>query len=216
MAGSGGQAPDPRIARWSALHHGIDPTQVPLLAGWLRGMWGIAGVLARLGVPPTAVTVTGVVLAVSAVAAAGSLPLLAAALVLLAAVCDAVDGAVAVVANRATAAGARADAIADRCCDVAFALVLGRCGAPWAVAAAAAALAVVVDTLRRALRVPATITVAERPTVTVCAVLGCLCAAVSDAAWPVLLCAVVWLAACCLAAIQLLLASGRSAAADRP
>lgn len=190
--------------RWSALHHGIDPAGVPLLSGWLRWMWAIARVLARLRIPATAVTVAGVCFAALAVVTAGSYPLLAAVLVLLAALSDGLDGALAVVADRATELGRYADAVADRCCDLAFALVLWRCGAPWPLAVAAAALAVGVDTLRRIRRVPDKITVAERPTFTICAVLAGVSAAAASRGWPLLLCAAVWLAACCAGLVQLL------------
>jgi hypothetical protein len=49
--------------------------------------------------------------------------------------------------------------------------------------------------LRRVRRVPDRITIGERPTWTICAVLGCGAAALSSASWPVLACAAVWLAA---------------------
>ncbi len=121
--------PDSTAAqRWSALHHGIDPAGVPLLAPWLRLMWWLARPLRR--VPPTAITVVGVVLAADAVLLGRSWPAAAAVAVLAAVLCDGLDGAVAVVADRATSAGARADAVADRLADVAFAAVLWRCGVP--------------------------------------------------------------------------------------
>jgi CDP-diacylglycerol--glycerol-3-phosphate 3-phosphatidyltransferase len=183
---------DPRSRRWSQLHHGIDPAGVPVLPAWLALLWRLAQPLARWGVAPTAVTVTGVLLALGAGVAAGPMPLLGALLVLAAVVCDGLDGAIAVVAERATPAGARADAVADRIADIAFAVVLWRCGAPWPFALAAGALAVAVDTTRRIRRVPARITVAERPSWAVCAVLACVSAAVSDAGWPQLTCAAVW------------------------
>lgn len=179
--------------RWSQLHHGIDPAAVPVLPAWLSLVWRLARLPARWGVPPTAVTVTGAVLALGAAAAAGPLPLPTAVLVLAAGICDGMDGAVAVVAGRATRAGARADAVADRIADIAFAVVLWRCGAMWPLALAAGTLAVAVDAVRRIRRVPARITVAERPSWVVCAVLACVSAAVSDAGWPQVVCAAVWI-----------------------
>lgn len=193
-------------SRWSALHHGIDSAGVPLLRRWLRLMWAGARVVARTGVPPTAITVTGVLIAGAAVAAARPAPAVAAPLVLLAVLCDGLDGAVAVVADRATRSGRIADAIADRLCDLAFAAVLWRCGAPGWSAVLAGVLAVGVDTLRRVRRVPATITVAERPTFTVCAILACVSAAATSAHWPAANCAAVWIVACCVGVVQLLLA----------
>lgn len=199
-----------RERRWSALHHGIDPAGVPLLRGWLRLIGALARPLAALRVPPTAVTAAGVVLAGLAVLLASPAPARAAALVLLAVLCDALDGALAIVVDRATPAGARADAVADRLVDVAFAAVLWRCGAPWWTAVLAAALAVAVDRLRRVRRTPARITVGERPTWTICAILACLGAAVTVAAWPVLVCVCVWTAAGVVALGQLLTPGGRA------
>jgi CDP-diacylglycerol--glycerol-3-phosphate 3-phosphatidyltransferase len=190
--------------RWSAQHHGIDPSGVPLLLPWLRLLWRVARPLAW--VPPTFLTALGVLLAVDAVLLAGSVPAVAAVVVVAAALCDGLDGAVAVVADRATPAGARADAIADRICDAAFAAVLWRCGVPWWVAVGCAALALGVDGLRRLRRVPALITVGERPTWTICAALACISAAVTSADWPVLVCAGVWLAAGAVALTQVALA----------
>jgi phosphatidylglycerophosphate synthase len=178
--------------RWAALHHGIDPTRVPLLLPWLRLMWTLARPLR--GVPPTVLTVVGVLLALDAALLAAAHPLAALAAVVLAALCDGLDGAVAVVADRASRRGAVADAMADRLSDVAFAAVLWRCGAPGPVALACAVAALGVDGLRRVRRVPARVTAGERPTWTVCAALACVCAAVTETSWPVLTCAAVWLA----------------------
>jgi len=93
-------------------------------------MWTLARPLVGVRAPPTAVTVVGVGLAVLAPVIAARLPLAALALVVAAALCDGLDGAVAVVGERATRAGAIADSIADRLADTAFALTLWSCGAP--------------------------------------------------------------------------------------
>jgi CDP-diacylglycerol--glycerol-3-phosphate 3-phosphatidyltransferase len=177
--------------RWSALHHGIDPVAVPGLLPWLRFVWWLARPLVRIGVPATAVTLAGVVVAVDAVLVASDVPLAAAACVVLALLCDGLDGAVAIVGRGGTALGARADAAADRVTDVLFAVVLWRCGAPWWGSVTVAGLAVAVDAVRRVRRVPAMITVAERPTWAICAVIGCVSASITDAAWPVWTCAAV-------------------------
>jgi phosphatidylglycerophosphate synthase len=187
--------------RWSALHHGIDPARVPLLSAWLRLMWLLARRLTWIA--PTALTVLGALLALDALLLAGSRPWWAAGAVLGAVVCDGLDGAVAVLAQRATRSGAVADAVADRISDLAFAAVLWRCGGPWPLAAVCGALAVAVDGVRRLRRVPDRITVAERPTWTVCAVLACGSAAVTAAQWPVLACASVWAAAGVVGLLQL-------------
>ena len=178
--------------RWSTLHSGIDPARVPLLMPWLRFLWWVARPLSA--VPPNAITILGVLVAGDAVLLARSEPAAAAAAVLLAVLCDGLDGAVAVLADRATPLGARADALADRFSDIAFAMVVWRCGAPWPVAVSCAVLAVAIDVLRRVRRVPAQITVAERPTWTICAMVACVSSAASSADWPVLVCAAVWLA----------------------
>ncbi len=188
--------------RWSALHHGIDPARVPLLLPWLRFVWVLARPLRA--VPPVALTALGVLLAADAVLLAGPAPWAAAAAVVLAALCDALDGAVAVIASRISQFGARADAVADRLSDAAFAAVLWRCGVPWPVALACGAAAWGVDVLRRVRRVRSRITAGERPSWTICAALACGSAAVTPAQWPVLACAAVWLALGAFASGQLL------------
>jgi phosphatidylglycerophosphate synthase len=190
---------------WAALHHGLDPGDVRLLPGWLRLMWAVGRPLARLRVPPTALTALGVVLAVDALLFARRRPWAALALVLAAVLCDGLDGAVAVLSDRASAAGAVADKLADRICDCAFAGVLWQCGAPWWLALAAAALSLVHEGVRELLggRRRTRITVAERPTRTVCALLACLCAGVSAASWPPTVCAAVWVAAAVVGLAQL-------------
>jgi CDP-diacylglycerol--glycerol-3-phosphate 3-phosphatidyltransferase len=79
-------------ARWSRLHHGIEPAAVPFLRPWLQVVWTVAAPIARLRVPPIALTVIGAVLAVDAVLFARAQPWLALGLVALAAVADALDG----------------------------------------------------------------------------------------------------------------------------
>ena len=192
------------VARWSTLHHDIDPDRMPLLAGWLRLMWAGGRVLARAGVPPTAVTATGVGFATGSAVLAARHPVPAGLGVLAAAVCDGLDGATAVVGGRATRSGAVADAVADRVCDGAFALVLWRRGAAPQAAATAAGLAWGVDTLRRVRRVPARVTVAERPTFTVCAILACVSAPFTNGRWPGQLSAAVWIGAGAVGISQLL------------
>jgi phosphatidylglycerophosphate synthase len=186
--------------RWSAGHHGIEPARVPLLLPWLRFIWLLARPLVR--VPPTAITALGVLLALDAVLLAGSLPWAAAIAVVAAAVCDSLDGAVAVLAERTTRFGAGADAVADRISDAAFAAVLWRCGAPWWLALVCGCLALGVDAVRRMRHIPTVITVGERPTWTICAGLAAVSAAITSASWPVLVCAAVWVAVGAVALAQ--------------
>ncbi|WAX56777.1 CDP-alcohol phosphatidyltransferase family protein [Jatrophihabitans cynanchi] len=185
---------EPPAAGWSALHHGLDPAAVPLLRPWLSLIWRLARPLAALRVPPTALTAVGVVLAADAVLFAARLPWIALALVLLSALCDGLDGAVAMLSRRVSAFGSVADKTADRIADCAFAAVLWRCGAPWPLALAAGALSLAHEGIRLVLggRRLARITVAERPTRVICAALACACAGVSPATWPPAVCAGVW------------------------
>jgi CDP-diacylglycerol--glycerol-3-phosphate 3-phosphatidyltransferase len=157
-------------------------------------MWALARPLARFGVRPTMVTVGGVVSAVGALWLARPHPGWAGLLVVAAALCDGLDGAVAVMGRGGSAFGARADTVADRVVDVLFGLVIWRSGAPLAWGVAVGALAVLVDLVRRWRRLPARITVAERPTWTICALLSCVSAALSGVTWPAVVCAAVGLA----------------------
>ena len=180
MAGLG----DAPAAGWSRLHHGIDPRGNRLLWWWLQGMWRIAWPLARVGLLPIAVTVAGALLAVAA--ALRDWPWVALVLVLASVVCDGVDGAVALLEGVASRAGAAADKAADRIADVAFVVVLWRCGAPpvlvWLTGAAVLGVEGWREFVGGAAR--STITVAERPSRVVCVVVACVAAGVSDTTWP--------------------------------
>ena len=188
---------DDLIEAWSALHRGLRPS--PLVRRWLTLMWTLARPLAEARVPPAAITAAGVLLAVDAPLLAARLPLVALVLVLAAALCDGLDGAVALLQARTTRAGAVADTIADRIADTAFALVIWQAGAPLGLALVAAALSVGLELARRR----PLITVAERPTRVICTALACVSAAISDAAWPPTVCAAVWVAATLVAFVQI-------------
>jgi len=189
MGESGAGRADLTVAGWSQQHHGIDPARVPLLTGWLRLVWTLARPLRR--VPPLVLTVLGAALAVGAVFVT---PWSALVLILAAVLCDALDGAVALLAERSTASGAVADKVADRIADTAFALVIWRCGAPLWLALGAAAISLALEGIRelRRGRALARITVAERPTRAICAVLACVTASWGD--WAPTTCAAVWIA----------------------
>jgi phosphatidylglycerophosphate synthase len=192
-------------SRWSALHHGIDPGGLPLVGGWLRSMWWLAAPLARIRVPPTAVTLLGVLLALGAVPVAARLPWVALVLVLGSVLADGLDGAVAVLTDRATSRGRIADAVSDRIADCAFPAVIWRCGAPGWLALVAALTALGLEGVRllRGGRALSAITVGERPSRTICTVLACGCAGVSGASWPASVCAVVWMALAGIGSVQL-------------
>lgn len=191
-------ASDERAAAWSAAHHGLDPRTVPGLGRWLRSVWWLAGPLVRVRTPPLLITVLGALAALAAVIAVvwWAAPWWALPLVLVSVALDALDGAVAVLTSRVSPAGAIADRVADRVADCAFAAVIWRCGAPWSLALAAAALTLLLEGWRELRRGPllTTLTVAERPTRAICTVLACLCAGVSSATWPATVCAAVWAA----------------------
>jgi CDP-diacylglycerol--glycerol-3-phosphate 3-phosphatidyltransferase len=195
-----GESADQRdnlIEAWSALHRGLRPS--PLVRRWLTLMWTLARPLAAARVPPAAITAAGVLFAVDAPLFAARLPLVALVLVLAAALCDGLDGAVALLQGRATRSGAVADIVADRIADTAFALVIWQAGAPlWLVLLAAASSIGLEFARRRPL-----ITVAERPTRVICTTLACASAAISDAAWPPTVCAAVWVAATLVAFVQM-------------
>jgi CDP-diacylglycerol--glycerol-3-phosphate 3-phosphatidyltransferase len=188
---------DDLIEAWSARHRGLRPS--PLVRRWLTLMWTLARPLAEARVPPAAITAAGVLLAVDAPLLAARLPLVALVLVLAAALCDGLDGAVALLQARTTRAGAVADTIADRIADTAFALVIWQAGAPLWLALVAAALSVGLELARRR----PLITVAERPTRVICTALACVSAAISDAAWPPTVCAAIWVAATLVAFVQI-------------
>jgi CDP-diacylglycerol--glycerol-3-phosphate 3-phosphatidyltransferase len=185
------------------VHHGIDPADVPLLRGYLAVVTPVGRALRF--VPPWVFTLAGAVLAVDALLLAKRWPWVAFGLVLASTGCDALDGAVAIASRRTTRAGAIADRVADRIADTAFALVLWRCGAPWGIAVAAAALSLLHESVRelRGGARRARITVAERPTRVVCAALGAGCAGTSSVNWPVTVCAAVWCALAVVGLVQL-------------
>jgi phosphatidylglycerophosphate synthase len=191
--------------RWSRVHHGIDPARVPLLRPWLAAMWWLARPLVALRVPPTAITVLGALLALDAVLLAARLPLVAFVLVVGSVLCDGLDGAVALNGPGPTEFGRRADAVADRVADCAFAAVLWQCGAPWPLAVLAAVLSLGHELLRsvRGGVAARTITVAERPTRAVCTAAGCVAAAISAAAWPPAVCAGVWVVLAVIGLVQI-------------
>jgi uncharacterized protein len=197
-------------ARWSALHGGVPAT--PVVLRWLRLVRPVAAALAARGVRPLALTVAGAVAGWLAVwPAAAGWPAVAAAFVLAGAGCDALDGAVAVLAGTDSAAGALADAVADRVAEAGWGAALWLAGVPGWLATAAVAVGWLQEYLReRAGRGPLAVTVAERPTRVLLA-----CAGLVAAAWsPTWAAAAVagWLAAGAAGAAQLVAAARRSLA----
>lgn len=130
------------LHRWSDLHGGADPTG-RLVGGWLAMVHALASPLARLRVPPDAVTLLGLAVACTAPSLAGrgtAGVLAAAAVIALSGIVDSLDGAVAVMTGRVTRWGAVLDAACDRAGDAAFVAALWVLGAPAPVCVAAVAL----------------------------------------------------------------------------
>jgi CDP-diacylglycerol--glycerol-3-phosphate 3-phosphatidyltransferase len=153
------------LREWSQLHDGYDVDRSRFVRAWLLAVHVLAVPLARWRVAPTAVTFVGVGVAGFALVSA---PLLAAVLVVLAALCDGLDGAVALRRGIAGRPHARSiDHAADRVTDVLFAAALWHAGASWLVAATAAVTTLGYETVRSLLRSSdrdvAVVTVGERP-----------------------------------------------------
>jgi phosphatidylglycerophosphate synthase len=132
---------DTYLQQWSTLHGGARPTGV--VGGWLRIVHVVASPLARLRVPPDAVTLLGLLIACWALllASFGRWGVLAAALVIaLSGLFDSLDGAVAVMTGRTSRWGAVLDAVVDRISDAVFVTTLWVVGAPASVCVAAVAL----------------------------------------------------------------------------
>lgn len=162
------------LRRWSAAHGGASAS--PLVRGWLDGVRRVASPLVAAGVSPSAVTALGLLLGLAAVvpaaaqaASGGRWALLVPVLLGLAALLDGLDGAVAVLADRATRTGAVLDAACDRLADAAALAALWVLGAPVLpvlVALGAGQLHEYVRARAQAERMvgPGAVTVSERPT----------------------------------------------------
>lgn len=160
------------LDRWQELHGGYDPRSSRLVGPWLVTVHALARPFARLGVPPDAVTLLGLVtsgVVVWLAALGGRWVLLAALVVAASGLLDSVDGAVAVLSGRVTRWGAVLDSVVDRLSDLLYVLALWLVGAPPGACLAAAVLLVTHEYTRaRATAVGlddvGIITVAERPT----------------------------------------------------
>jgi phosphatidylglycerophosphate synthase len=163
---------DDYLDAWADLHGGYDPRTNRLVGGWLSLTYVVARPLAARHVPPDGVTLLGV--AVSGCAAAlaaldGRWWLLAALVVVASGLLDNIDGAVAVLSQRATAWGYVLDSAADRLSDLAYLLALWLAGAPGELCAAGGALMLLQEYVRAragagGLTEVGVVTVWERPT----------------------------------------------------
>ena len=216
---------DEYAAVWARLHGGFDPRRAtPTVAGWLRMAYRIGSPLARLRVPPTAVTVVGVLLSlgvpITAVRGPHG-PATAAGLVLLCGVADSVDGAIAVISGRNTRLGYVYDSLADRIGEAAWLIAFWLVGAPGVVVVTAGALSWLHEYVRArsisaGMREIGAVTVAERPTRVSMALVGLLLAGITGliqpdlAAGTVTVIASIWVLLAGFGFFQLLAAVRRS------
>ena len=178
------------LRRWSQLHDGYDVDRSRLVRGWLQMVQSMAAPLVRWRVPPNAVTLAGVAAAAGAVVTARPV---SAVLVAATALCDGLDGAVAIQRGRSSRHGTAIDHGADRVTDVLFAAALWHAGAgPW-VALAAAAMTIGYEGARslerRRGRAHASVTVGERPIRVAVTIIGIAVAPTLGAAAIAVLCA---------------------------
>jgi CDP-diacylglycerol--glycerol-3-phosphate 3-phosphatidyltransferase len=173
------------FAAWAGTHGGYDPTTgSALVRGWLTVTHTLARPLAAAGTPPAAVTAAAATvpaLALPAAAAGGRWALLAAFLVVMSGLLDNLDGAVAILRARVSAAGFVLDSVADRVADVLYLLGLWLLGAPsWLAVAAGAAVGMLEYTRARAGNAGfgeiGVVTVGERPTRVIVTAVGLLAA----------------------------------------
>lgn len=139
------------LRRWSALHGGMDPASNRLVLWWLSVVHVLARPLAAAGASPNAVTTLGLAVVVGGVGAAwagGWWLLLAGLLMLISGLMDNLDGAVAVMTDRATKWGYVYDSVVDRAADVLFLVALWLAGAPAGVCVVAGVLTFVQEYTR--------------------------------------------------------------------
>jgi phosphatidylglycerophosphate synthase len=157
--------------QWSQAHGGIDPHASAWVAGWVRLTHRCAAPLARRGVSPDVVTMTGLGLSVPVPVLAGlpgAWPLASTLLLVVAALVDGLDGAVAAQQGSATAWGAVLDPLADRCSDLLALLALVVLGAPVWLCVAVGAMTLLHESVRSSARAAGlegigALTVWERP-----------------------------------------------------
>ena len=150
---------------------------------WLHGMYVVGRPLARLGVHPDVITVSGLwwAFAAWALTAPGDRwPLLATGALIAGSLADALDGTVAVLTERTTAWGAVLDAAVDRLADLVYLAALWTLGGDGAVVVTAAAALFLLEYVRaRAGQEGARmqrVTIGERPTRLIVAGLSMWCA----------------------------------------
>jgi phosphatidylglycerophosphate synthase len=157
---------------WSGLHGGYDPVAgTASVRIWLTITYRLARPLARWGIRPSLVTLSGLLAAGTAALPAadgGRGPILAAFILVLSGLLDNLDGAVAVLTDRTSAFGSVLDSVTDRVADVVGLVALFLAGAPtWACLFAIGAAFALEYTRARAgvagLHEVGVVTVGERP-----------------------------------------------------
>jgi phosphatidylglycerophosphate synthase len=203
---------DEYATTWARLHGGFDPRlAAPTVRGWLRMAYRLGSLLGRLRVRPSAVTVAGVLFCLgvpASVAWAPDGPIVAAGFVLLAAVADSVDGALAVTTGRNSRLGYVYDSLADRVGEALWLTAFWLLGASGGLVAAAGALSWLHEYVRAravsaGMRELGSVTVGERPSRVLVALLGLFAAGVTGLIQPELAAGTITVAA----AIWILLAS---------
>jgi phosphatidylglycerophosphate synthase len=211
---------DGYFTRWSALHGGYDPRGSRVVRGYLTVMYVLARPLARFGISPDAVTLLGALISVAAVLLCllGGRWLLAASIVVVVSgVIDNLDGAVAVLRDRASRFGYVLDSLVDRLSDMLYLVALWMVGAPGLVCVAGAALTGLQEYARAragnaGMGEIEVVTVSERPTrvlVTATFLLGAGVYPGAAAQWATAG-AAAWVAVSTIGSVQLLLAVRRA------
>ncbi|MEH1126651.1 CDP-alcohol phosphatidyltransferase family protein [Micromonospora sp. CPCC 206061] len=179
---------DGYAVEWARLHGGFDPRRAgPAVRRWLHSAYTMGSVLARVGIPPAAVTGAGVALSASAPVLAGQSTgrlVLAAVFVLLSAVADSVDGAVAVISGRTSRLGYLYDSLADRISEACWLVAFWVVGASAPLVVLVGAVCWLHEYVRAraaaaGMREIGVVTIGERPTRVVLAVTGLLLAGAS-------------------------------------
>jgi CDP-diacylglycerol--glycerol-3-phosphate 3-phosphatidyltransferase len=119
--------------RWAVLHGGFDPRSSFLVGLWLGWTHTVARPLVAARVAPDVITAAGLALGAAVVVLArlgGWWVLAAGAVVVASALLDNLDGAVAVMTDRATPWGSVLDSVTDRICDALYLTALWALGAP--------------------------------------------------------------------------------------
>ncbi len=175
---------------WSELHGGYQPGRSRTVDVYLRIVYVLARPFARISASPDLVTFIGLLIGVSVpfIGEAGtrSAWALCAFIILASAVIDGVDGAVAVLSAKSSRWGNVADSLVDRLVEVAVLVALQRSGAPSWLCLAGGILTASQEYARAraagvGLRDITVVTVSERPTRIIAAVLAFAAAAAQPA-----------------------------------